>query len=174
MRLLIAFQGIVSLILSPLSFQSGPFHLWIWTNWNRILDEISNTEWQTVQIQKRLRAVSSYLDCLQKCLFWSVGMKGWPEFFLGAHIQRYNCLCYFSYSKPCHGKRITVNVLKFQTLLAIICFFMHLFYKILGGKANGADPDQTAPSGAVWAGSALFAYAILSDKLAYEILGHFP
>ena len=27
--------------------------------------------------------------------------------------------------------------------------------------ANSADPDQTAPSGAVWSGFALFAYAIL-------------
>ena len=40
--------------------------------------------------------------------------------------------------------------------------------------ANGVDSDQTAPLGAVvWARSALFAYAILSDILVYEILGHF-
>ena len=38
--------------------------------------------------------------------------------------------------------------------------------------ANSVDPDQTAPSGAVWSGSALFAYAILSDTLVYEILRH--
>ena len=31
--------------------------------------------------------------------------------------------------------------------------------------ANSVDPDQTAPEGAVWSGSALFAYAILSDTL---------
>ena len=31
-------------------------------------------------------------------------------------------------------------------------------FKILSGMANSADPDQTAPSGAVWSGSALFAY----------------
>ena len=35
--------------------------------------------------------------------------------------------------------------------------------------ANSADPD---PSGAVWSGSALFAYAILSETLVLEILGH--
>ena len=40
--------------------------------------------------------------------------------------------------------------------------------------ANSVDPDQTAPSGAVWSGSALFAYAILSATLVYEILGHLP
>ena len=40
--------------------------------------------------------------------------------------------------------------------------------------ANSADPDQIAPSGAVWSGSALFAYAILSETLVYEILGHLP
>ena len=40
--------------------------------------------------------------------------------------------------------------------------------------ANSVDPDQTAPSGAVWSGSALFAYVILSDGLGFEILGHLP
>ena len=35
--------------------------------------------------------------------------------------------------------------------------------------ANSADPVQTAPSV-----SALFVYAILSDTLVYEILGHLP
>ena len=37
---------------------------------------------------------------------------------------------------------------------------MQLFLKILSGMANSIDPDQTA-EGAVWSGSALFAYAIL-------------
>ena len=35
--------------------------------------------------------------------------------------------------------------------------------KILSEMANSVEPDQTAPSGAVWSGSALFAYAILSN-----------
>ena len=39
---------------------------------------------------------------------------------------------------------------------------------------NSVDPDQTAPSGAVWSGSALFAYAILSDTLVYKSLGYLP
>ena len=38
--------------------------------------------------------------------------------------------------------------------------------------ANSVDPDQTAPEGAVWSGSALFAFAILLDTKMYEILGH--
>ena len=38
--------------------------------------------------------------------------------------------------------------------------------------ANSVDPGQTAPSRAVWSGSTLFAYAILSDTLVYKILGH--
>ena len=49
---------------------------------------------------------------------------------------------------------------------------MQLFLKIPSGKANSVDPDQTAPEGAVWSGSALFAYVILSDSLVLEILGH--
>ena len=35
--------------------------------------------------------------------------------------------------------------------------------------ANSVEPDQTAPSGAVWSGSAMFAYAILSETLVHEI-----
>ena len=31
--------------------------------------------------------------------------------------------------------------------------------------ANSVDPDQTAPRGAVWSGSALFAQAYLSENL---------
>ena len=51
---------------------------------------------------------------------------------------------------------------------------MQLFLTILSEMANNVDPDQTACSRAVWSGSALFAYAILSDTLVYEILGHLP
>ena len=40
--------------------------------------------------------------------------------------------------------------------------------------ANNVDPDQIAPSGAVWSGSALFAYAILSEIFVYEKLENLP
>ena len=33
------------------------------------------------------------------------------------------------------------------------------------GIANSEDPDQTAPRGAVWSGSALFAQTCLSENL---------
>ena len=33
------------------------------------------------------------------------------------------------------------------------------------GMANSVDPDQTAPVGAVWSGSALFAQTCLSENL---------
>ena len=33
------------------------------------------------------------------------------------------------------------------------------------GIANSVDPDQTAPLGAVWSGSALFAQTCLSENL---------
>ena len=33
------------------------------------------------------------------------------------------------------------------------------------GTANSVDPDQTAPLGAVWSGSALFAQAYVSKNL---------
>ena len=38
---------------------------------------------------------------------------------------------------------------------------MQLLLKIFSGMSDSADPDQTAPLGAVWSGSALFAFVIL-------------
>ena len=35
----------------------------------------------------------------------------------------------------------------------------------IDGMANSVDPDQTAPLGAVWSGSALFAQEYLSEHL---------
>ena len=51
---------------------------------------------------------------------------------------------------------------------------MEMFLKIYRGMANIVDPGQTAPSGAVWSGSTLFAYAIFLETLVFEILGHLP
>ena len=45
---------------------------------------------------------------------------------------------------------------------------MQLFLKLLNGMVNSVDPDQTAPEGAVWSGSALLAYVILSDTLVLK------
>ena len=44
---------------------------------------------------------------------------------------------------------------------------MQMSLKMLSGMANSADPDQT-----VLSGSALFAFAILSETKVFEILGH--
>ena len=40
--------------------------------------------------------------------------------------------------------------------------------------ANSVGPDQTAPVGAVWSGSALIAHAILLESFVYKILWHLP
>ena len=45
---------------------------------------------------------------------------------------------------------------------------MWLYHRVMSpndavGMANSADPDQTAPLGAVWSGSALFAQTCLSE-----------
>ena len=69
---------------------------------------------------------------------------------------------------------ITANILKFRTLYSIPFWpknfdFIQLFLKILSGKANNVDPEQTESSG-----SALFVCAIFSEILVYKILGHLP
>ena len=40
----------------------------------------------------------------------------------------------------------------------------HFVKKVVNGIANSGDPDQTSPLGAVWSGSALFAYTYQSEK----------
>ena len=47
---------------------------------------------------------------------------------------------------------------------------MWLYHKVMSqnvadGMANSVDPDQTAPLGVVWSGSALFAQTCLSENL---------
>ena len=47
---------------------------------------------------------------------------------------------------------------------------MRLYHRVMSpnnadGIANSVDPDQTAPLGAVWSGSALFAQTYLSENL---------
>ena len=47
---------------------------------------------------------------------------------------------------------------------------MWLYHRVMSpndadGMANSVDPNQTAPLGAVWSGSALFAQAYLSENL---------
>ena len=37
--------------------------------------------------------------------------------------------------------------------------------KYAEGIANSVDPDQTAPLGAIWSGSTLFAHTCLSENL---------
>ena len=92
----------------------------------------------------------------------------WPGFVLKAVNL---CLC----THFCQfGKCPKISNTLFHSLLAKILLFMQQFLKLLNGMANSVDPDQTAPSGAVWSGSTLFAYVILSDTSVFEILGHLP
>ena len=44
---------------------------------------------------------------------------------------------------------------------------MQLFPDLPNGMANSVDPDQIAPSGAVWSGSTLFVYAIWLETLVF-------
>ena len=71
------------------------------------------------------------------CFFLIVFIKAYA---LGTHL---NCIA-LTYSK-CPKVSNTL----FYTFLAQILLFMQLFPNILSGMANSADPDKTAPSGAV-------------------------
>ena len=71
--------------------------------------------------------------------------------------------------------KITVNILNIRTPKKICgnhskIWTMWLYHRVMSPNnadrmANSVDPDQTAPLGAVWSGSALFAQAYLSKNL---------
>ena len=45
---------------------------------------------------------------------------------------------------------------------------MKLFINIFSGMAGSIDPDQTTPEGAVWSGSAMFAYVNFVKNLGVQ------
>ena len=83
----------------------------------------------------------------------------------------------FMYRSTVHvaAHRLYRNDPKFLDTLNICCnhskvWTMWLYHRLRSPNdadrmANSVDPDQTAPLGAVWSGSALFAQAYLSENL---------
>ena len=71
----------------------------------------------------------------------------------------------------------TVNFLNIRTPQKNCCkhskiWTMWFYHRVMGpndadGMANSVDPDQTAPLGTVWSGSALLAQAYLSENLGW-------
>ena len=69
---------------------------------------------------------------------------------------------YRKFSKYSDTQKICCNQSKMWTML--------LYHRVMSsnnanGMANSVDPDQTAPLGVVWSGSALFAQTYLSENL---------
>ena len=69
---------------------------------------------------------------------------------------------YCKFPKYSDAQKICYSHSKIWTML--------LYHRVMNpndvdGMANSVDPDQTAPLGAVWSGSALFAQAYLSENL---------
>ena len=80
-------------------------------------------------------------------------------------------LCYRKFPKYSDTQKIRCNHSKIWT--------MWLFRSVMSpndadGMANSVDPDQTAPLGAVWSGSALFAQAYMSENLGSLRYSRFP
>ena len=83
-------------------------------------------------------------------------------------------LCFIVYL-PSKQLMTTVNFPKYSDTQNICCnhskiWTMWLYHRVMSpndanGMANSVDPDQTAPLGAVWSGSALFAQTYLSENL---------
>ena len=70
----------------------------------------------------------------------------------------YVCVC----PKYSDTQKICCNHSKIWTMW---CYHRVMSPNDAAGMANSVDPDQTAPLGAVWSGSALFAQAYLSENL---------
>ena len=94
----------------------------------------------------------------------------------GAHLWKYECFCLkWPYLESPEFKQSYRNDPKFSDTQKICCnhskvWTVWLYHRVMSpndadGMANSVDPDQTAPLGAVWSGSALFAQAYLSENL---------
>ena len=91
------------------------------------------------------------LICFSCCFHQSIWTEEWCKFYVYRKFPKYS-----------DTKRICCNHSKIWT--------MWLYHRVMSqsdgdGMANSVDPDQTAPLGAVWSGSALFAQAYLSENL---------
>ena len=73
-----------------------------------------------------------------------------------------------------HSNSTTVMILSFRTpqkfVVITLVWTIWIYHRVMSpndadGMANSVEPDQTAPLGAVWSGSALFAQAYLSENL---------
>ena len=69
---------------------------------------------------------------------------------------------FFSYLKPL--KRQEQLHMKMSSVYVICWIFLQTFQTYFCIQANSVDPDQTAPKGAVWSGSTLFA------KMTFKII----
>ena len=76
-------------------------------------------------------------------------------------MYRKNCKFWDTWNYYCNYPKIWSRWLKHTT--------MHP--KDVEGIANSVDPDQTAPIGAFWSGSALFAHAYLSLIMRKPVFG---
>ena len=91
------------------------------------------------------------------------GSPGSSESSLGTHaILTVGNVAYRKTPKYSDTQKICCNHSKIWT--------MWLHHRVMSpnnadGMANSVDPDQTAPLGVVWSGSALFAQAYLSENL---------
>ena len=107
------------------------------------------------------------------------GCPGWSESSLGAHVillvlSRGGSLM-MKFCSLCHHGHFTTWLPKNSDTWKICCnhpqiWTTWIYHRVMRPKdaegiANSVDPDRTAPLGAVWSGSALFAQTYLSENL---------
>ena len=112
---------------------------------------------------------------IESCLVWlKLGIDSYSRlqklsFRMLKFCMRKGSLCHMATEITSGTTICTVNVkisnTLFHNFFAKLLLLMHLFLKILlGVMANSVDPDK----GTVWSGSAMFAYANLSETLVYQ------
>ena len=79
-------------------------------------------------------------------------------------IYQYVCKKYRKVPKFFDARNLCCNLSKTQTKRPFLKVFCQ---KDANGIATSEDPDQTAPLGAVWSGSALFTQTYLSENCHY-------
>ena len=141
-------------------------------------EPVHTKQWKMLRRSYRSHEITIAQLCIRLLMFHISLISNWvtKDHFCCVFIARALSALGFCCITPPFMSFLTYrNDPKFSDTQNICCnhskvWTMCLYHRLMSpndadGMANSVDPDETAPLGAVWSGSALFAQAYLSENL---------
>ena len=89
-------------------------------------------------------------------LLWLPSNHEWVGWWCWCSLHLWRKLLYYRFESKCFACQENLH-LKMLSVYVLCWIFLQTFQTYFCIQANSLDPDQTAPGGAVWSGSILFA-----------------